>query len=72
MLKLLLLTLGIVAAALLLLSVNILLRGGKFRFEHIGQSKAMRSRGIHCVESMDAMERARDPHAAVRMERGKE
>lgn len=28
-----------------------------FRSQHIGQSKAMRQRGIHCVESMDAIER---------------
>ncbi len=70
MFKIILLTAGIVAISLLFLSVNILLRGGKFRSEHIGQSKALRQRGIHCVQSMDAMERAKDPHRAVRSERG--
>jgi hypothetical protein len=33
------------------------LRGGEFRSQHIGQSKEMRRRGIHCVQSMDRMER---------------
>ncbi len=59
MLKVALLTVGIVAIAMILLSVNIIIRGGKFRSEHIGQSKAMREKGIHCVQSMDRMERER-------------
>ncbi len=70
MMKLALIIAVIVAAALLLLSVNIILRGGKFRSEHIGQSKALRKEGIHCVQSMDAMERKKDPHQAVKVERG--
>lgn len=52
-----LIVLAIVAASMLLLTVNIWLRGGEFRSQHIGQSKEMRRRGIHCVQSMDAMER---------------
>ena len=57
MLKTMLLILAIVAVAMLLLTVNIWLRGGEFRSQHIGQSPEMRRRGIHCVQSMDAMER---------------
>ena len=59
MLKLTLIVLVIVAVSMLLLTVNIWLRGGEFRSQHIGQSKEMRRRGIHCVQSMDAMERRR-------------
>ncbi len=70
MLKLILLTAGIVALSLLFLCVNVLLRGGKFRSEHIGQSQALRQRGIHCVQSMDSIERTKDPHLAVKTERG--
>ncbi|MBP1531555.1 MAG: hypothetical protein ILA39_05455 [Bacteroidaceae bacterium] len=57
MLKLALIIMAIVAVSMLLLTVNIWLRGGEFRSQHIGQSKEMRRRGIHCVQSMDAMER---------------
>ncbi|MBO4613076.1 MAG: hypothetical protein J5671_07920 [Bacteroidaceae bacterium] len=57
MMKLMLIVLAIVAISMLLLTVNIWLRGGEFRSQHIGQSKEMRRRGIHCVQSMDAMER---------------
>lgn len=57
MLKLTLIIVAIVAVAMLLLTVNIWLRGGEFRSQHIGQSPEMRRRGIHCVQSMDAMER---------------
>ena len=60
MLKLTLIVLVIVAVSMLLLTVNIWVRGGEFRSQHIGQSKEMRRRGIHCVQSMDAMERRRN------------
>ena len=63
MLKLLLLTLGICAISILLLSIRILLqKGGKFRNLHIGQSPEMRKKGIHCVQSMDRMMRHQSPH----------
>ena len=72
MLKILLITLGIVAVAVLLLSVKLLLKGDtRGPMTHIGASKAMRQRGIHCVESMDAIERhqlAHRPHAKERVE----
>ncbi len=75
MVKLLLFTLGIVAAAVLLLSLKLLLKGdARGPMTHIGASKAMRQRGIHCVESMDAIERhqiANRPHAAEHSPRRK-
>ena len=67
MLKLLLITAGIIAIAVLLLAVKLLLKGdSRGPVTHIGASSAMRQRGIHCVESMDAIERhrlAHRPHA---------
>lgn len=58
MLKVAILTLGIVALSVLFLCVKLLLKpGSKFGSTHIGGSKAMRRRGIHCVQSMDAAER---------------
>ena len=59
MLKLAFITLGIVAVAVLLLCVKVLLLpNGKF-----GSFKEMRKRGIHCVQSMDRMERKPNRHA---------
>lgn len=53
MLKLALLTLGIVALSVLFLCIKMVLKpGSKFGSEHIGESKAMRDRGIHCVHKM--------------------
>lgn len=64
MLKLAFITLGIVAVAMLLLCVKVLLLpNGKFGSFHIGDSKEMRKRGIHCVQSMDRMERKPNRHA---------
>lgn len=64
MLKLAFITLGIVAVAMLLLCIRVvLLPGGRFRSFHVGESKEMRKRGIHCVQSMDRMERRPNPHA---------
>ena len=62
MLKIALLTLGIVAFCVFFLCIKILLKpGSKFGSTHIGGSKAMRDRGIHCVQSMDAFERREKP-----------
>lgn len=64
MLKLAFITLGFVAAALLLLCIRIiLLPGGRFRSFHVGDSKEMRKRGIHCVQSMDRLDRKPNPYA---------
>lgn len=64
MVKTLFLTLVIVAAAMLLLSVRILLKkGGRFHSQHIGQSRAMRDRGIRCVQAQDLEARLPNPMA---------
>lgn len=58
MVKLLLITLAFVAAAIALLALKLMVKGdAKGPMTHIGASKAMHQRGIHCVESMDAIER---------------
>lgn len=47
----------LLAIAMLFLAVRILLKkGGKFHSLHVGQSKAMRDRGIHCAQSTDKIE----------------
>ena len=67
MLKLALITLGIVALSVLFLCIKMLLKpGSKFGSTHIGGSKAMRERGIHCVQSMDALERREKEHVEER------
>ncbi|MGN0232806.1 MAG: hypothetical protein ACI4B5_00090 [Bacteroidaceae bacterium] len=64
MLKLAFITLGFVAVAMLLLCVRVVfLPNGRFRSFHVGESGEMRKRGIHCVQSMDRMERRPNPHA---------
>ena len=71
MVKLLLITAGIVGLAVLLLALKLIVKGdARGPMTHIGASKAMRQRGIHCVESMDAIERhqlAHKPHAQERV-----
>lgn len=45
---------ALVLASVALLSVRILLKpGGRFKSMHISDSKAMRERGIGCVQSQD-------------------
>lgn len=53
MTKIILLTVAIVALAVALLSVRLFF-GKSFVKTHIDQSKAMRERGIHCVQTQDA------------------
>ena len=67
MLKIALLSLGFVALSVLFLCVRMLLKpGSRFGSTHIGGSKAMRERGIHCVQSMDDIERREKKHARER------
>lgn len=50
--------LALVAIALVIMSINILIKkNGKFSSEHVGQSKAMKKRGVHCAQTQDRMER---------------
>jgi len=71
MLKVSLLCLGIIAISMLFLCIGIFFgRRHTFRSQHVGQSAAMRRQGIHCVQSMDAMERrtlANREHAKERL-----
>ena len=63
MLKVALLTVGIVAISIALLCVKlIVLPNGKFASSHISDNKEMQKRGIHCVQSMDKMMRRENPH----------
>lgn len=62
MLKVALLTVGIVAISIALLCMKlIVLPNGKFASSHISGNKEMRKRGIHCVQSMDRMMRRENP-----------
>lgn len=64
--KTMLLTTGILAVCMLLFCVRILLKkGGHFHSQHIGQSKAMRQRGIHCVQAQDFEARLDNPMAVA-------
>lgn len=54
MFKSLLLTLAIVAVAVLFLSVKVLLKPkGKFSSQHVSDNPALRKQGIHCVMKQD-------------------
>lgn len=55
MVKILLLGIGILFIAILLMGVRVFFsRKGEFHSIHIGDSKAMQDRGIHCATSQDA------------------
>ena len=55
-----LLTIGLVLAAVILLSVRVILKkNGRFSSQHISQSKIMRERGIHCAVSQDREEKSK-------------
>ena len=63
MLKVALLTVGIVAISIALLCIKlIVLPNGKFASSHISDNKEMRKRGIHCVQNMDKMMRRENPN----------
>lgn len=58
MLKVLILTLGIVFIAVLMFGVRVFfVKGGRFPNIHIEGNKALRKKGIHCAKSMDKLER---------------
>ena len=60
MIETLLLTVLIIAIAVVLLSVRvILLKNGRFKSYHIHDSQAMKDRGIHCVIDQDREMRAK-------------
>lgn len=50
--------LGLVAISFILMSIRVLIRkNGKFSSQHVGQSRAMKQRGVHCAQTQDKMER---------------
>lgn len=64
MVKLIIFSIIIIGASMLFLSVRILFKkNGRFVKTHVSQSKAMRERGIGCVQSQDFAMRHKSPHA---------
>lgn len=59
--KLFFLILALLAVGVAFLSIRLFF-GKAFVKTHVDQSKAMRQRGIHCVQSQDAAARAQNPH----------
>ena len=48
----------LIGIALLLLCIRILIKkNGKFSSQHIGQSKALKAKGVGCAQSQDKEER---------------
>ena len=63
MVETLLLSVLIIAIAMLLLSVRVLLKkGASFQSQHIHDSKYLRKKGIHCVIDQDKEARAATGH----------
>lgn len=70
MLKTLLITLLIVAISVVLLCVKIIfVKGGRFPNSHVSGSKAMRKRGIGCVQSQDRDARKKEMWTPENMEK---
>ena len=64
MLKILLITMLIVAICVPLLAIKIIVKkNGRFPNIHVSGSKDMRKRGIGCVQSQDRAARKMNPHA---------
>lgn len=64
MLKTFILCTAILFVCMLLLGVRILFcKNGQFVKTHVSQSKAMRQRGVTCVQSQDRAARTANPHA---------
>lgn len=64
MVELIIFSIIIIGASMLFLSVRILFKkNGRFVKTHVSQSKAMRERGIGCVQSQDFTMRHKSPHA---------
>lgn len=59
MIKTVLLSLAIVAVAVIFLSIKVLLKPkGKFSSQHVSDNPALRKKGIHCVMKQDKEARA--------------
>ena len=63
----LILTLAVVALAVVLLSVRIILKkGGRFSSQHIGDNPKMRENGIGCATSQDRQAQRKQPAIDVK------
>lgn len=61
MIKLMLISLAVVAVAFALLSIKVLLkRSGKFSSQHVHDNPGLRKQGIHCVMDQDREARERN------------
>lgn len=61
MIKLMLISLTVVAVAFALLSIKVLLkRNGKFSSQHVHDNPGLRKQGIHCVMDQDREARERN------------
>ena len=64
MIETLLISVLIIAIAMVLLLVRVLfVKRGEFKSQHIHDSEAMRERGIHCVMDQDRELRTKSPFA---------
>ncbi len=57
-----LLPLLIIAICIALLAIKLLVRNEPFGSIHIDSNKALRKKGIHCVQTMDKLDRIPNPH----------
>ena len=70
MLKTVLITLLIVAVCIVLLGVKVFfVKGGKFPNTHVSGNKAMRERGIGCVQSQDREARRKPRFSITELEK---
>ena len=61
MIKLMLISLAVVAVAFALLSIKVLLkRNGKFSSQHVHDNPGLRKQGIHCAMDQDREARERN------------
>ena len=64
MLKILLLTLLVVAISIPLLAIKVILKkNGRFPNSHVSGNKHLRKKGIGCAQSQDRAARTFNPHA---------
>ena len=64
MLKILLLTLLVVAISIPLLAIKVILKkNGRFPNSHVSGNKHLRKKGIGCAQSQDRAARTLNPHA---------
>ncbi len=62
MLEIFLLSLGLISIGIAFIAIRLYF-GKRFVHTHIDGNKAVNKLGIHCVQSMDADERRKNPHA---------